>query len=171
MFEIEVKAKADLSKAKNKLQELGAEKIGTKDQKDIYYTAPHRDFKKTDEALRIRKENHKVYLTYKGPKIDNKSKTRKEIEFEVPDQQKADSFLESLGFKKSKSVSKKRYLYSMGKYKIALDKVENLGEFIEVETHAERDKLDEKRDKTLSILRKLTQSEIIRDSYLEMLDV
>lgn len=170
MLEIEIKAPGDLKKVKEKLKRLDANRIGKKIQKDIYYQAPHRDFKKTDEALRIRREDEETYLTYKGPKIDEETKTREEIEINLEDFGKMDSILESLGFKKSETVEKQRELYSLDEYKIALDKVEGLGEYIEIEIITDtEDKYEEKKDNALNILEKLVDSKTITKSYLEML--
>ncbi|HIH62261.1 MAG TPA: class IV adenylate cyclase, partial [Methanobacteriales archaeon] len=69
MIEVEVKAKTD-HRIKKKLESIGAQKIRTEKQEDIYFNAPHKDFKITDEALRIRETPTRTLLTYKGPKID-----------------------------------------------------------------------------------------------------
>ncbi len=170
MLEIEIKAPGNLDEVKEKLRNLDAKRIGQKTQKDIYYQAPHRDFIETDEALRIRQENGEIYLTYKGPKIDDETKTRREIEIELKSLDKMDSILESLGFKKSMGVEKQRQLYSIEEYKIALDNVEGLGEFIEIETMTDtKDGYEEKKEKALDILKKLVDSETITKSYLELL--
>lgn len=56
MIEVEVKAHvSDFKGVKQRLIEIGAERIGEEHQEDTYFNAPHRDFAKTDEALRIRK--------------------------------------------------------------------------------------------------------------------
>ncbi len=90
LIEVEVKASVkDFEDVRKKLTQIGAIKIKTEHQSDVYYNAPHKDFGETDEALRIRQipENGKtrVILTYKGAKLDNVSKTRKEIEVDVSD--------------------------------------------------------------------------------------
>lgn len=55
MIEVEVKAHvSDFKGVKQRLIEIGAERIGEEHQEDTYFNAPHRDFAKTDEALRIR---------------------------------------------------------------------------------------------------------------------
>src|SRR5437588_1615633 len=47
---------------------------------DHYFNAPHRDFARTDEALRVRTIGATNCVTYKGPKLDRTTKTRLEIE-------------------------------------------------------------------------------------------
>ncbi|MEZ6108510.1 MAG: class IV adenylate cyclase [Pirellulaceae bacterium] len=50
------------------------------DQADYYYNHPARDFRETDEAFRIRVSGEDLNLTYKGPRLDSRIKTRSEIE-------------------------------------------------------------------------------------------
>ena len=88
MIEVEVKAKIDnFEDMREKLNNLGAVKTKEEFQEDIYFNSPIVDFAKTDEALRIRttKQNNEkhIFITYKGAKIDSKSKTREEIEFGI----------------------------------------------------------------------------------------
>ena len=85
MIEVEVKAKINsFDEIKDKLNDLGAIKVKTEHQEDRYFNSPVVDFAKSDEALRIREtkteESHNLFITYKGPKIDSKSKTREEVE-------------------------------------------------------------------------------------------
>ena len=88
LIEVEVKASVkDFSGVREKLIQIGAVKIKKEHQRDVYFNAPHKDFGVTDEALRIREipENgeNRIILTYKGAKMDDVSKTRKEIEVDV----------------------------------------------------------------------------------------
>mgnify|MGYP002514136781 CR=1 FL=1 len=85
MIEVEVKAKiGSFEEMEKRLDEIGARKTKKEFQEDIYFNSPVVDFAQTDEALRIRttkeNDNTNIFITYKGPKIDSKSKTRKEIE-------------------------------------------------------------------------------------------
>ncbi len=64
MIEIEVKVRVDHSKARSILKNIGATKIGVENQSDIYFAAPHRDFAKTDEALRIRSLRTRHLFTF-----------------------------------------------------------------------------------------------------------
>ena len=99
MIEIEVKASVqDPKQMERSIIELGASPIGIEAQADTYYNAPYRDFGKTDEALRIRVQDGKSTLTYKGPKMDKVSKTRKELQTEIKDLDNMGNILSSLGF-------------------------------------------------------------------------
>ena len=94
------------------LDEIDAVKVKTEHQEDRYFNSPVRDFAQTDEALRIREtksdDKHNLFITYKGPKIDAKSKTRKEVEMEIEDADKASKIFENLGFKEVRTVIKDR---------------------------------------------------------------
>ena len=50
------------------------------EQVDTYFSHPARDFAATDEALRIRSIDQENFVTYKGPKLDATTKTRREID-------------------------------------------------------------------------------------------
>lgn len=170
MIEIEVKVRADHSKARSILKKIEAVKLGVESQSDIYFAAPYRDFAKTDEALRIRSLDGKAVLTYKGPKLDRVSKTRKEFETPV-DEAATIEILHSLGFSEAGIVRKKREVFSAGEITVCLDNVENLGEFLEVEIVAENEKeLEISRAKLFELLKQFGAGEkdSIRTSYLEM---
>ena len=78
-LEVEIKAYCDnIHEIRQGITSLGGESLGPRDETDIYYNHPERDFAETDEALRIRKVDKKYILTYKGPKIGTRSKTRVE---------------------------------------------------------------------------------------------
>lgn len=170
MIEVEVKVRADHSKVRSVLQKLGAIKIGIENQSDSYFAAPHRDFAKTDEALRIRSLDGKAVLTYKGPKLDKVSKTREELETPV-DEATTAKILRALGFSEAGIVRKKREVFRAGEITVCLDAVEGLGEFLEVEIIAEDEKdLDTSRKKLFELLKQFGAGEkdSIRTSYLEM---
>lgn len=168
MIEVEVKAVSN-RKVKENIKEKG-ELLEEIRQKDIYLNHPNRDFAKTDEALRLRKSNKCVFLTYKGPKIDKETKSREEIEERVESLKKSLKIFESLKFNKTEVVEKKRLIYKIGDYKASIDKVKNLGEFIELEK-----KVKELNNKTTKeakkFLKKLgvKEKDFIRKSYLELL--
>ncbi|CAB49297.1 class IV adenylate cyclase [Pyrococcus abyssi] len=142
---------------------------------DIYYQHPCRDFSKTDEALRIRIKrfngHHEVFLTYKGPKLDKRSKTRLEIEVEIQDTEKYFQLLQNLGFREVLRIVKTREKYYVDKgITITLDEVEGLGKFIEIETLVkEKEEIPRTVEKLEGILRNLGVERFERKSYLELL--
>ncbi|MCX9080940.1 MAG: class IV adenylate cyclase [Candidatus Methanoperedens sp.] len=173
MIEIEVKAFVeDPKKMERSIIELGATPIGIESQADTYYNAPYRDFGKTDEALRIRVQDGESMLTYKGPKMDFISKTRKEVQTKILDTESMGNILSSLGFFPVATVSKKRKNFRIGDFTISLDEVRNLGNFIEVEiTVKDPRNHTEKVESIFKFIAKLgiTRESTIRKSYLEMI--
>jgi len=173
MIEIEVKAFVEDPKQMERwIIELGATPIGIESQADTYYNAPYRDFGKTDEALRIRVQDGKSILTYKGPKMDSVSKTRKEVQTQIQDIDNMGQILSSLGFFPVSTVSKKRKNFRMGDFTISLDEVRNLGNFIEVEISVKDQKnYQEKVESIFRFIAKLglKRESTIRKSYLEMI--
>ena len=172
MIEIEVKAGVEDPKSIERcIIELGATPIGIETQADTYYNAPDRDFGKTDEALRIRVQDGKSVLTYKGPKMDAISKTRKEVQTEIKDTDNMGNILSALGFFPVATVSKKRKNFRIGDFYISLDEVRNLGHFIEVEIAVKDPRnYEEKVESIFKFMAKLgiDRESTIRKSYLEM---
>src|SRR6185295_14932137 len=103
-FEVEQKFPVtDLPALEARLAGVGAREEKVLSQVDQYFAHPARDFARTDEALRIRRVDAENLVTYKGPKLDAATKTRREIELPLaPGDQGAKSFaelLQALGFR------------------------------------------------------------------------
>ncbi|RQW80308.1 MAG: class IV adenylate cyclase [Methanothrix sp.] len=172
MIEVEVKARAREDTAE-KIRALGAVLVAVENHHDLYFNSPQRDFKKTDEALRIRIKEEGPRLTYKGPKLDGETKSRKELTVKIDDLVQMRGILESLGFVLSAEVKKRRTKYSYGRAIFALDEVEGLGSFLEIEAQIDAQGNDDfaaQKDLVQSLLRKLDLGESIRSSYLELLE-
>ena len=192
MIEVEIKVEiTNLDLILEKFKEYnGTYKLSLLHE-DIYYNMPKglRNFKETDEALRLRKsvEFHKIadktkrvinhFITYKGKKMDLFTKTRKEIDIKIDDTQKMKSILEELGFQKVLTVKKQRELYEFQfkKYyiEVLLDYLPILNQhFLEVEFLLDSDEnLEEIRKILFDFLSKLgiKKEESIRKSYLELI--
>ncbi len=178
MIEVEVKACVkDFSDVRERLIQIGAVKIKKEHQRDVYFNAPHRDFGVTDEALRIREipENGKnrIILTYKGAKLDDVSKTRKEIEVDVSEAKNTALILENLGFQRAAEVKKDRDIYHINEFIVTLDTVYGVGTFVEIETEAHEDEnTSESIKKIFDIYKKLGIEEgFERRSYLELMGI
>jgi adenylate cyclase class 2 len=176
MYEVEVKIRADHGAVRERLRERDAEYLGAVEQVDTYYGAPHRAFARTDEALRIREEvpedGAPVHeLTYKGPKVDETSKTRQEHETELGDPDAADAALQALGFDPVAAVSKARERFRTEGYTVTLDAVDGLGAFVEIEREVPEAEIDAARDGALALLRDLglDPDDGVRTSYLGLL--
>lgn len=172
MYEVEVKVAAPLDRVRERLHEAGAEARGAVTELDTYYEHPTRSFADTDEALRIRRTDGDATLTYKGPRVDDATKTRREIETLVADPEAVGAVLEALGFEPAAEVRKERERYALEGYTVALDEVEDLGEYVEVEAVGEADEVDTLRAGAVSVLERLglEAANGVRDSYLELLD-
>ncbi|TDA28400.1 MAG: class IV adenylate cyclase [Archaeoglobi archaeon] len=162
---MEVEAKFRLKEGVFEKVEKFARFLEEKEELDLYFNHPCRDFAKTDEALRLRVEK-KIKMTYKGPKIDKDTKSREEVNLVVDSFENALELLEKLGFRKFGTVRKRRRIYEMNGALICVDFVEGLGNFLEIEVK----ELDEK-EKIFEIAAFLgySREESIRLSYLEML--
>ena len=155
-------------------------------ESDIYFTGASHDFKKTDEALRIRrcenlsKRTETAFLTYKGPKLDRVSMTRKELETPVEDPEVMRQILLALGYEELAPVVKLRQYYepapdsppALAGIHACADQVEKLGSFLELEVLAgdEADRIPALK-RIENILKALGYSmeDTTRYSYLGML--
>ena len=189
MYEVELKVQAAHEPIREALAAREATRLGTVRQADTYYDAPHRSFADTDEALRLRHETREggteeregdtaederetTDLTYKGPLIEAASKTREEAETAVTDPDATGAILAALGFTPAARVTKHRERFVLGEYTIALDSVEDLGTFVEVERTVEADDgIGAARDGARELLADLglDPDDQVRTSYLELL--
>ena len=178
MLEIEVKYRVDnFDSVAAQLRQWGAPLFDERDDADTYFNAPHRDFARTDEALRIRQIGVHNFVTYKGPRIDRATKTRKEIEIPLGDgaAHAADlmALLIALGFSSTATVRKHRRVYSLQRdhfdVEICLDQVEHLGKFVEIEIMAPEVALEPALDVVNRLAAELQLTASERRSYLELL--
>ena len=134
MLEIEVKCPVDdLGPIEAVLRSKGAVFEGELQQADRYLGHPCRDFGRTDEALRLRRENDRWILFYKGPKVDPHSKTREELSTPIPDPSSLEQILNRVGFQEVMRVEKVRRVYRYKEVEVSLDSVAGLGDFVELE--------------------------------------
>lgn len=190
MFEVEVKVRLDNKEdIKDKLIALGGKYIVSLTHEDTYFNMPKklRNFYATDEALRVRKswefdrdindeKKRTDFLTYKGPKIDATTKTRKELDLKVEDGDKVVEILNTLGFNEVYTVKKERELYGIEFgteiFEILFDYLPELDQnFMEIEVQTDKEEeLPLKREKIFDFLTKLgiNKEESIRKSYLEL---
>ncbi len=145
---------------------------------DMYFNGAQRDFRRTDEALRLRSVCSlpdgpcESLLTYKGPKLDQVSSTRTEYETVVSQGETTEKILEALGYRAIFTVEKVRRTYRKDHVTLCLDDVAGLGQFLELETLAPAEEYREKAlEEILGLLDRLgvPQDQLTRLSYLEML--
>jgi len=105
-------------------------------EEDVYYQHPCRDMLATDEALRVRYTSGRpTSLTYKGPRIPGGG-VKKRIEYNLPASEDLPRVLELLGFRPAIRIVKKRQYYRIPGAVVAVDIVEGLGCFVEVESQS-----------------------------------
>ena len=135
MLEVEIKARVpDLRAVREQLIAHTGGSASRVRERDIYYNAPHRDFGKTDEALRLRFSEGAWTLTYKGKKLkEYGAKAREELNCGIESGEVMEEILKRLGFTRVAEVEKWREYYAYRRATIALDEVTGLGTFVEIE--------------------------------------
>ncbi len=146
---------------------------------DLYFNGNDRDFRKSDEALRLRSlidaetgQPVETVLTYKGPKQDSVSNTRLEYETSVGSGDIARKLLEALGYQAVFTVDKIRREYVLDDITLCLDTVTGLGEFLELELLvSEQAQKEPAVARLLEMLAQLgvPQENLTQKSYLELL--
>lgn len=177
-FEVEQKHRVpDVRALLGRLAERGAEVGPPVEQADRYFAHPCRDFAQTDEALRIRTVGDRSFVTFKGPKLDTTTKTRREIELPL-DSSDADGLkfaelLQSLGFQPVAIVRKRRRSFEIDfvgrKVEGALDEVDGVGTYVELELMADEPGLEAATRIISTLAAELDLGPTERRSYLEMM--
>ena len=124
------------------------------------------------ECLSTESEAHPHFtLNYKGPKLDDKTMTREEVEFEIPSYEAGNALLNGLGFKAAGRVEKVRTHYTKDDITCCIDSVTGLGDFLEIEILTDEDKYQNALDRIETLLGELgyTMQDTVRKSYLSML--
>ena len=177
-YEVEQKFPvADVAALETKLAALGAAISEPRLEVDLYFAHPGRDFAKTDEALRIRRGGPSNFITYKGPKLDRTTKTRREIELPLgPGEESASAWaglLEAIGFAPLAEVRKSRrkadVLWQDRRVEASLDDVHRLGAFAELELVVESEGIEAAKACIGSLAEALGLTGSERRSYLELL--
>lgn len=177
-IEVEQKFRVpDVAVIERQLAQLAAGPGEDQVQVDRYYAHPQRDFAATDEALRLRRIGPHNYITYKGPKLDANTKTRRELELELPagdaGEAAAVALLEALSFHPVLEVRKRRRHFIVDwqdvQIGIALDHLAELGDFVELEIVTDDSSMHAALAKIASLAEWLKLSGNERRSYLELL--
>ena len=184
MYEVELKfAVSGRAALERRLVEMGGRLAEPQEQVDRYFAHPCRDFAQTDEALRLRRVGDSVAITWKGPRIDAATKTRREIELELaplpaaldagPTLSSWTELLEALGFRRVMEVAKRRQplrlVWQGAEVDVALDTVAGLGEFLELEIMAAEGEVPAARARLESLAQEIGLGPTERRSYLELI--
>ncbi|MHA1146705.1 MAG: class IV adenylate cyclase [Promethearchaeota archaeon] len=192
MIEVEIKVRiSDPNEIRKSFKSKGGIYKISLLHEDTYFNMPKslRDFKQTDEALRIRKsigfdknlknapKKIEYTITYKGKKLDSETKTRKEFEVGVQDGEILKKILKVLDFQEIFTVKKERELYQFffrdHEIEALIDYIPILKDyFIEVEYIAENvDNIGNTREILFDFLSEfnIERDKSITKSYLELI--
>ena len=179
MIEVEIKvAVKNKLLIEEKLLQTGFSKGDLLKESDFYFDSDYNKLKENDMALRIRscenltQDSPESFITFKGPKMDKISMTRKELETKIENAETGIEILKSLGYVPVSPVIKIRQEFHLNEINVCLDQVEDLGDFLELEIAVSEE--NEKADalnKIISLLHDFGYGadDIIRTSYLSML--
>lgn len=183
MYEVELKYPlADTAAVTATLGALAARFRTPVEQVDRYFAHPCRDFGRTDEALRLRRDGAALAVTYKGPRLNASAKTRREIELPLADVGRGGTLatldawtalLEALGFCRVREVTKvrtpARLPWQGSEVEVAFDRVSGLGDFLELELLARDGEVPLALSCLESLARELSLGPPEPRSYLELL--
>lgn len=141
MKEVEVKAKINNpDNLTTQLKDLGCELGDPIIQNDIIFLPAglsYEDDLLGRNILRIRKTDGRIVFTLKQPQSNELDCIEKELE--IGDVENMEEILKLVGFYEAVRVNKTRVKCKYKDYKICIDKVEELGDFIEVEKITDED--------------------------------
>lgn len=137
-IEIEIQARVESVESLRNFLEQSARFVSEKRQVDEYFIPAHRDFRKAhpvQEWFRLRDEGGAFSMNYKKWHYDEQGIGQYADEFEtgIEDREAAGKILEALNFQSIVVVDKTRKKWMYENYEVALDSVEGLGEFVEIE--------------------------------------
>ena len=183
-YEVEVKLPiANIESIEGIILQAGGVRLNSEIQSDIYFDHPCRSFSVTDESIRLRhrtplgdstlsdSDYAPIELTYKGPKIDKKTKTRIEYTADLGSIEPITAILIHTGFKRVATITKRRVFFDIDGITASIDDVVDVGQYIELELIADgKDSMNTARERILSLLKTMGLDEnlLVRESYLEL---
>ncbi len=177
-FPMEVECKyrvEEVDQLRSALDQCGAKFLRTERHRDTYLRHPCRDFRVTDEALRIREIDEGAVVTYKGPRLPGPIKIRPEIELPLVEGTREDwlRIWTSLGFQVAMQVEKTRQVFDLlidtRMITVTIDEVVSLGTFAEIErVVASAEELANAEADVQAAAAQLGLKNIERHSYLSM---
>lgn len=161
-IEVEVKIEVEsLKRVREKVSTVG-KLVKSIKQVDEYYVPCHRNFfiqkPHPTEWLRIRTNPDKVVFEYDrsiNKKASGEQDCAEEYETIISDPAELRKILEFLDFNKVMTVNKQREYWDCADLEIVLDKVEGLGNFIEVEAKGDFESAAEAKKACLKFIKEL----------------
>lgn len=137
-IEIEIQVRVEDSAPLTGFLEKNGSFKSEKNQIDQYFSPAHRDFtaqRPVAEWLRLRDAEGKYSLNYKNWHVDQDGKSQycDEYETAIESLDAAAKILRAMDFRLLTSVDKVRKTWNYKDYEVAVDKVKDLGDFVEVE--------------------------------------
>ena len=158
-MEIETKIKTDdLEAMKNKLVEMGAEFWDTVIQEDDWFKQKGKEMetqKPGSYILRIRKQGERSFFTFKALTETTGAWVEHETTIDNPDEMQ--EILKKIGFKKMITITKERTVGKLGEFGVCIDKVKELGNYVEFEIIS--DDVEQGKKKIDDLFKKLKVSE------------
>ena len=134
-MEIETKIKTnDLEGLKKKLEEMGAEFWEPVVQEDDFFKQKGKEMETQRPGsfiLRIRKQGKKAFLTFKA--LTETTGAWVEHETAIDNPNEMSDMLDKIGFSKVLTITKERTTGKLGEFGVCIDKVNDLGNYVEFE--------------------------------------
>jgi adenylate cyclase class 2 len=173
-MEVEVKSKVkNFPTLRRKLKAMGAKFGSVLNQTDrLFYpreAIKTKAQKSGDYLLRIRNEDGKHFLAYKG--LTERKGVWVEYEFGIDNPQEARKLIEAMGFGLALILKKKRIPGKLGKIVFCLDQIKGLGDFIEMEIITGKGKSKEAQQKIMQIFSQLgiDKGDFVRIGYPQII--
>ncbi len=177
MYEVEVKAHLrNRSSILKKLKDLGYKFSEELHQVDHIFIPEKISFPPPlgTPVLRVRKQNNIYLLTLKISQSGRQDSIERELE--ISDGKMMIEIIKLIGYKEVMMVDKKRIKAKLGDIEIVLDKVKDLGEFVEVEkivtneNHEDRKKIQNELCDFLESIGILKDDHLVNHKYDIMLN-
>ncbi len=169
-IEIEIQVKVEKSEPLLEFLDKNGIFQSEKHQVDEYFSPVNGDFlsaRPVKEWLRLRDANGKYSINYKNWQFDKNGKSYYCDEFEtgIENIDKIKKIFSALNFRSIVVVDKLRKIWIYQDYEVALDSVESLGDFVEIEYIGKAEKVDPKEitDEMVDFLKKVGCGKIIRN--------
>lgn len=138
LLEVEAKIlQVDRNRIVQTLTGLGARKVFDGEIVTFFFDFSDGSIIKSQDLLRLRRENNKVELTFKKVQRNSEAKMAEEYTVEVSDLETAKKILELLGLSVTEEMSKHRVSYKLNNARFDMDKYSGkysyIPEFLEIE--------------------------------------
>jgi adenylate cyclase, class 2 len=134
-IEIEIRAAVDKKTILSRLIALGAERVSESAEHDEYFKFGLDESRRL--VVRIRKKGERTLLTFKGSSKLAEDVAWQEWETPISDSDNLKKLLLSNGLVPVVTIDKHRITFHHEHFEINVDHIAGLGDFVEVELHAE----------------------------------